>query len=126
MMQEIIDTWLQAKEAERKAIELRRRAEDDLVAAFGIDPTVEGTINRETDVYKVKIEPRLDRKVDAGKLIDLAAEQDLNAHLETLFRWTPDLNMTAWKAADPVIRQALSGAITVRAGRPSFKITPKE
>ena len=125
-MQELIDTWLQAKEAERKAIEARRQAEDEMVAAFGIDATVEGTINRETEGFKVKVEPRIDRKVDAGKLIDLAAETGLNAHLETLFRWQPDINMAAWKAADPLIRQALSGAITVRAGRPSFKITPKE
>jgi hypothetical protein len=126
MMEFLIHRWLEAKDTERRAVEARRQAEDAMVEAFRIDPTVEGTINRETDGYKLKIEPRLDRKVDAGKLIDLAAEQDLNAHLETLFRWTPDLNMTAWKAADPLIRQALSGAITVRAGRPSFKITPKE
>jgi hypothetical protein len=126
MMEPLIHRWLVAKETERAAVEARREAEDAMVEALRIDPTVEGTINREIDAYKVKIEPRLDRKVDAGKLIDLAAEQDLNAHLETLFRWSPDLNMTAWKAADPLIRQALSGAITVRAGRPSFKITPKE
>jgi hypothetical protein len=126
MMEPLIHRWLVAKETERAAVEARRQAEDAMVEALRIDPTVEGTINRETDAYKVKVEPRLDRKVDAGKLIDLAAEQDLNAHLETLFRWSPDLNMTAWKAADPLIRQALSGAITVRAGRPSFKITPKE
>jgi hypothetical protein len=125
-MEYLIHRWLEAKDTERRAVEARRQAEDAMVAAFGIDPTVEGTINRETDGYKLKIEPRLDRKVNAGKLIDLAAEQDLNAHLETLFRWSPDLNMTAWEAADPLIRQALSGAITVRAGRPSFKITPKE
>lgn len=125
-MEHLIQRWLDAKETERAAVEARREAEDEMVEALRIDPTTEGTINRETDAYKIKIEPRLDRKVDAGKLIDLAAEQDLNAHLETLFRWTPDLNMTAWKAADPLIRQALSGAITVRAGRPSFKITPKE
>lgn len=125
-MQEIIDTWLQAKEAERKAIELRRRAEDEMVEALRIDPTVEGTINRETEAFKIKVEPRIDRKVDAGKLIDLAAENNLNAHLETLFRWGADLNIAAWRNTDPLIKQALSGAITVRAGRPSFKITPKE
>jgi hypothetical protein len=125
-MEFLIHRWLEAKDTERRAVEARRQAEDAMVEALRIDPTVEGTINRETDGYKLKVEPRLDRKVDAGKLIDLAAEQDLNAHLETLFRWQPDINMTAWKAADPLIRQALSGAITVRAGRPSFKITPKE
>jgi hypothetical protein len=125
-MEHLIQRWLQAKEAERAAIEARREAEDEMVEALRIDPTTEGTINRETDCYKLKIEPRIDRKVDAGKLIDLAAENDLNAHLETLFRWGADLNIAAWRNTDPFIKQALSGAITVRAGRPSFKITPKE
>jgi hypothetical protein len=126
MMEYLIHLWLQAKETERAAVEARRQAEDAMVEVLRIDPTVEGTINRETEGFKIKVEPRIDRKVDAGKLIDLAAENNLNAHLETLFRWGADLNMTAWKAADPLIRQALSGAITVRAGRPSFKIVPKE
>jgi hypothetical protein len=125
-MEHLIQRWLDAKETERAAVEARRQAEDAMVEALRIDPTVEGTINRETEGFKIKVEPRIDRKVDAGKLIDLAAENDLNAHLETLFRWGADLNIAAWRNTDPLIKQALSGAITVRAGRPSFKITPKE
>jgi hypothetical protein len=125
-MEHLIQRWLDAKETERQAVEARRQAEDAMVEALRIDPTVEGTINRETERFKIKVEPRIDRKVDAGKLIDLAAENDLNAHLETLFRWGADLNIAAWRNTDPLIKQALSGAITVRAGRPSFKITPKE
>jgi hypothetical protein len=125
-MEHFIQRWLDAKETERAAVEARRQAEDAMVEALRIDPTVEGTINRETEGFKIKVEPRIDRKVDAGKLIDLAAENDLNAHLETLFRWGADLNIAAWRNTDPLIKQALSGAITVRAGRPSFKITPKE
>jgi len=125
-MEHLIQRWLDAKDTERRAVEARREAEDAMVEALRIDPTTEGTINRETEGFKIKIEPRIDRKVDAGKLIDLAAEHDLNAHLETLFRWGADLNIAAWRNTDPLIKQALSGAITVRAGRPSFKITPKE
>jgi len=121
-----IQIWLAAKEAEKQAVERRRQAEDEMVKALAIDPARKGTINREVDDFKVKIEPRLDYKVAADKLIDLAAEHGLNAHLGSLFRWTPEVNLSAWEDADPAIRQALASAITVKAGRPSFKITPKE
>ena len=120
----LMQDWLDAKETERKAIATRREIEDVLTALLAVNPGVEGTLNREVEGYKVKIEPRLDRKVDHGKLIDLAAEHGLNAHLGTLFRWSPEVNMTAWRQADDAVTRPLSGAITAKPGRPSYKITP--
>lgn len=120
----LMTDWLDAKEAERKAVATRREIEDVLTALLAVNPAVEGTLNREIEGYKVKIEPRLDRKVDNGKLIDLAAEYGLNAHLGTLFRWSPEVNMTAWRQADDAVTRPLSGAITAKPGRPSYKITP--
>jgi len=115
--------WIDAKEAEKAAIDLRRALEDELVAELGIPKTLDGTQNIEADGYKVKVVGRLDRKVNSDKLQDLAAEHGLTQHLSSLFRWKPEVNATAWKSADPLITAPLQDAITTTNGRPSFTIT---
>jgi hypothetical protein len=115
--------WIDAKEAEKAAIDLRRALEDELVEHFGIAKTLDGTQNIEADGYKVKVVGRLDRKVNSDKLQDLAAEHGLTQHLSSLFRWKPEVNATAWKSADPLITAPLQDAITTSNGRPSFTIT---
>ena len=42
------EAWLQAKEAERLAVEARRAVEDELVKAFAIGEQMEGTFNAKT------------------------------------------------------------------------------
>jgi len=115
--------WIDAKDAEKTAIEWRRGIEDKLVADLGIAKTLDGTQNVEVDGYKVKIVGRLDRKVNSDKLQDLAAEFGLTEHLSSLFRWKPEINASAWKSADPRITEPLLDAITSTNGRPSFTIT---
>jgi len=115
--------WLDAKKAEKDAMELRRDIEDQLVADLGIAKTLDGTQNVEADGFKVKIVGRLDRKVNSEKLQDLAAEHGLTDHLSSLFRWKPEINASAWKSADPRITEPLLDAITSTNGRPSFTIT---
>jgi hypothetical protein len=118
----IYQRWLDAKEAEKAAIELRRSIEDQLVMELDIAKTLDGTQNIDADGYKVKVVGRLDRKVNADKLQDLAAEFGLTQHLSSLFRWKPEVNVTAWKSADPLIIDTLQDAITTTNGRPSFTI----
>jgi hypothetical protein len=115
--------WIDAKDAEKTAIEWRRGIEDQLVADLGIAKTLDGTQNVEVEGYKVKIVGRLDRKVNSEKLQDLAAEYGLTEHLSSLFRWKPEINASAWKSADPRITDPLQDAITTTNGRPSFTIT---
>jgi hypothetical protein len=115
--------WIDAKEAEKAAIDLRRSLEDELVMDLDIAKTLDGTQNIEADGYKIKVVGRLDRKVNADKLQDLAAEHGLTQHLSSLFRWKPEVNATAWKSADPLITAPLQDAITTSNGRPSFTIT---
>jgi hypothetical protein len=85
--------------------------------------TLEGTLNFDADTYKVKIEGRINRKINADKLQELAAENGLSDHLASLFRWKPEINAFAWKAAKPEITTPLLDAITATPGRPSFTIT---
>ena len=115
--------WLDAKAAEKAAMDERRSIEDQLVKALNIPNTLDGTQNVEADGFKVKIVGRLDRKVNSDKLQDLAAEHGLTEHLSSLFRWKPEINASAWKSADPRITAPLLDAITTSNGRPSFTIT---
>jgi hypothetical protein len=118
--------WLRYKAEEGNATTERRKIEDKIVKLLALAENFEGTETAEPDGFVVKIAGRIDRKVDSDKLQELAAEHGLTDHLARLFRWTPEINMALWKAADETITRPLADAITAKAGRPSFKITIKE
>jgi len=120
---ENIESWVEAKAAEAAATKRRREIEDQLVKQFQIPENLEGTKNVEAEEYKIKIEGRINRKVNSDKLQELAAEHGLTDHLASLFRWKPEINTAVWKAADTLITTPLLGAITATPGRPSFTIT---
>lgn len=122
----LCDDWIKAKADEAEATKRRRGIEDLLVKAFEIPENLEGTKNLEAESFKIKIEGRINRKVNADKLQELAAEHGLTEHLSSLFRWKPEINMTLWKAADAAITTPLLDAITATPGRPSFTITKAE
>lgn len=126
-LQILAEEWLAAKEAERLAVERRRMLEDQMRELAAIADDADGVQNLDAGHLKIKVTCRLDRKVDADKLQDLAIEQGLVDHMSTLFRWKPEVNLRAWEACDPRITTALAGAITTKPGRPSFAIqTTKE
>lgn len=114
-----------AKEAEREAVEERRMLEDELVRQLKIDDK-EGSKTIKEDGFIVKVTNRYNRRIDADLLQDIAAEHGLSDHLGSLFRWKPDIDSRAWKAADESITNPLAQAITTTPGRPSFNITKKE
>ncbi len=122
-MNNLYNQWIAAKEAERKAIEERRIIEDQLISSLKINEALDGVETIKADGYTVKITGRLTRKVDSEMVQELAAEAGVSEHLGSLFRWTPEVNMKAWKAADETITAALAPAITIKPGRPSFAIT---
>jgi hypothetical protein len=125
-MNELAQMWLRAKQAEKDATEDRRDIEDHIKKLARIAENLDSTETVEPGQYVIKIAGRIDRKVDGEKVQELAAEHGLSEHLATLFRWKPEINMSAWKAADETITGPLAGAITAKPGRASFSITPKE
>lgn len=125
-MREIAAEWAAEKEVERIAVENRRRLEDEMVKIMNVVPNLDGTITNEFDGYVIKITGRVDRKVDAEKIQELAAQHGLESHLGTLCRWKPELNITVWKATSPQITFLLAPAITAKPGRPSFTVNHKE
>jgi hypothetical protein len=126
-LEQLAAGWLAAKEAERVATDNRRSIEDDLIAALGVDENLDGTVvHHLPDDWLIKITGRMTRKVDGDRLQEIAAEMGLSHHLTSLFRWKPEVNMTAWKAADAYVVKPLSAAITTAPGRPSFTVTRKD
>jgi len=122
----LTQAWIKAKVSETEAIEWRRKTEDRLLSILGIPEMLEGTENAECGDYKIKVVGRMNRKVDAEKLQELALSNGLQDHISALFRFKPEINTTAWKATDTSITDLLLDAITTTPSRPSFSIITKE
>ena len=115
--------WLDAKKLETAAVADRRELEDLMVAELSIAKDLDRTVNFEVDGYKIKLEGKINKKIDGDKLQMLAAEAGLSEHLSSLFRWKPEINAKAWGAAAAAVPGPLLGAITSTPGRPTFTIT---
>ena len=119
--------WIETKETERKAAETRRMIEDRMLSLIGVSETLEGTETASTEAgFIIKVFGRMNRKVDTDLLQELANENGLTEHLSSLFRWKPDVNLSAWKSTDSSITNKLLPAITTTPGRPSFTIIEKD
>jgi hypothetical protein len=125
-MQTLCELWLAAKETERVAVEERRKIEDRLSSLIGIAETLEGTETATPDGFVIKVVGRMNRKVDADKAQEIAAEHGIEAHLSTIFRWKPEIDARAWKAAPDSVTTPLLAAITTTPSRPSYTIIRKE
>ena len=125
-LSELSALWIEAKAREAKATKERRDIEDKLKSLIGIPDNLDGTTTASPDGFVVKVTGRINRKVNGDKLQEIAAEYGLTEHLSSLFRWKPEINMTAWKATDAAITTPLLKAITSEPGRPSFSITIEE
>jgi hypothetical protein len=122
-MNTLYQRWLDAKKLEAAAVAERRQLEDQMAEEFGLPKDLDGTVNHQVDGYKIKMEGRINKKIDADKLQMLAAEAGLSEHLSNLFRWKPEINAKAWGAAADAVTGPLLGAITSTPGRPTFSIT---
>ena len=125
-IQQLSQSWLEAKAAEQEATERRRQYEDELAELIGLSHAADGTTTKEAGGYSIKVTQRITRSVDSDLVQSLAAEAGLTAHLGDLFRWKPELNKKQWDHAAENIRSALAPAITEKPGRPSFSITKTE
>ena len=122
-MNTLYQRWLDAKKLEAAAVAERRQLEDQMAEEFAIPKDLDGTVHHQVDGYKIKMEGRINKKIDADKLQMLAAEAGLSEHLSSLFRWKPEQNTKAWNAASEAVTKPLLDAITSTPGRPTFTIT---
>ena len=122
-MNTLYQRWLDAKKLEAAAVTERRQLEDQMAEEFALPKDLDGTVKREIDGYVIKMEGRINKKIDADKLQMLAAEAGLSEHLSSLFRWKPEINSKAWNAAAEAVTKPLLDAFTSTPGRPTFTIT---
>jgi hypothetical protein len=128
-LQKLSAEWIEAKNAEKEAIEKRRLIEDEIVRILEIQETDERSRRLEAldkeakNLYVVKVTCRINRKIDGDLAQEIAAENGLEGYLTLLFRWKPELSMSAWDAVGDNVKQLFSRAITATPGRPSFNIT---
>lgn len=115
--------WMDAKKLEVAAVAERRELEDLMIKEFSVPKDLDGTVKHDIEGYIIKMEGRINKKIDADKLQMLAAEAGLSEHLSSLFRWKPEINAKVWNAAAEVVTGPLLGAITSTPGRPTFSIT---
>lgn len=118
----LIQLWAEAKEVERKAVAVRRDAEDKLLAMLDLNDATQETIT----VGELKIVRRHNVRVDTKKLRSIAIEEGTTDQLESLFRWKAEINKREWKASSEEITGPLLEAITTTPGRPSFALNEKK
>lgn len=116
--------WLQAKNAERDAIEERRSIEDQMLSLIGIAENEEGT-HKAGDKMDIRIATRINRKVDGDVAQEIAAENGLTGMLPMLFRWKAEINTKTFASAPEPVQKVFSKAITSTPGRPTFTIKEK-
>jgi hypothetical protein len=125
-LQQLSIEWIEAKTEENEATERRRLIEDEICRALEVQQTDEHTRKVEAAPFTIKIACRINRKVDGDLAQEIAAENGMQDHLGLLFRWKPELSMTAWNGVGDNVKQVFARAITATPGRPSFTITKEK
>jgi hypothetical protein len=109
--------WIAAKQSEDTARLKRLEIESALIKEHHIEASKEGRYDLAPGLT---VECKINRKVDGDKLQQVAAENGLSDQLAKLFRWKPDIDARAWKAAHKDITEPLSAAIESKPAKPSF------
>jgi len=125
-LQQLSIEWIEAKTEENEATERRRLIEDEICRALEVEQTDEHSRKVEAAPFIIKIACRINRKVDGDLAQEIAAENGMQDHLSLLFRWKPELSMTAWNGVGDNVKQVFARAITATPGRPSFTITKEK
>ena len=115
--------WIKAKAAEREAVQRRRVLEDHIASLINVPESLEGTDTTVTnDGHSIKLVGRMNRKVDRYAAEDIAEQYGLEPQLDQLFRWKPEINVSAWKAAPDSVTKPFVKSITTTPSRVSFTI----
>ena len=118
--------WIDAKAAETEITARRRAIEDEITKSLKVPEDWEGSYTMKDGGFKINVKRAFTRKVDGKKLSAIADEFGLQDYLPTLFRWKPEIDMKAWKDAEPSVTEKLAQAVTTTPGRVSFKIEKEE
>lgn len=121
---ELVKKLYEAKQAELAAKEVRVALEAELERAVGVPPDWEGCMTKSAGAYKVKLDRRMNVKIDGDRLRDIAKTNNLTCVMESCFRWKPELNRRQWKQTDNKIKRIFAPALEMTPGKASFTVTP--
>ena len=112
---------LKQREAEIKVE--RVQAEEALAYELGMPQEWEGTKTNAIGAYKVTLKRAMNYRIDAARLEQLAGSSEAMADaVKKAFRYKPEIDKKGWKTLPDDLRGALSPAITITPGKPSFTI----
>ena len=115
---------LYALKAEEVRIKKERmQAEAALAYALGMPQEWEGSKTNTIGAYKVTLKRAMNYRIDAARLEQIARSSEAMAEaVKRAFRYKPEVDRKGWKALPDDLRGALSPAITMTPGKPSFTI----
>ena len=121
---EILTERLYELKQHEEAIKTERmRTEEDLAYELGMPQEWEGTKTNTVGAYKVTLKRAMNYRIDAARLEQLAGSSEAMADaVKKAFRYKPEIDKKGWKALSDDLRGALSPAITMTPGKPSFTI----
>ena len=118
--------WMEAKAAETEMTTRRRAIEEEIAKSLAVPEDWEGSYTMKDGGFKINVKRAFTRKVDDKRLTALANEFGLQEYLSTLFRWKPEINLKAWKDAEPTVTDKLAQAVTTTPGKIGIKIEEEE
>lgn len=119
---QVLAAWMTAKEDERKAVEHRR--ELDLLIRSMLPVKDEGSVSQEEGNYEVKVQYKLDRKLDVTALqVNWAS---LPVSVQDSIKWKAELSTTEYRKLQPTDLAALAPFVTIKPASPSVAVTIKE
>lgn len=119
---QVLPSWMQAKEDERKAIE-HRRSIDELIRSL-LPHKDEGSVTAADGDYKVSVQYKLDRKLDVPAL--QVAWASLPAPIQDAIKWKADLSTTAFRTLSDADRASISSFVTTKPASPTVSVSFKE
>lgn len=119
---QVLPTWMQAKEDERKAIEYRRQL-DKMIQSL-LPTKDEGSVSQAEGDYKVTVQYKLDRKLDVPAL--QVSWASLSAHVQDAIKWKAELSTTAFRTLSDQDKASLSAFVTTKPASPSVSVEFKE
>jgi len=122
----LYEQWMEAKAAETEMTTRRRAIEEEIAKSLAVPEDWEGSYTMKDGGFKINVKRAFTRKVDDKKLTALANEFGLQEYLSTLFRWKPEINLKAWKDAEPTVTDKLAQAVTTTPGKIGIKIEEEE
>lgn len=120
---ELVAKLYEAKQAEQAAKNMRTELEAELARAIGVPDDWEGSKSNTVGDYKVKLTRKMNVKIDATRLRELAVVNNITPILETCFRWKPEIIKKEWDKANEEARTKLAEALEITPGKASFAVT---